>query len=65
MMRPAADNPGSWEIRAIILFLRAKNMSAAVIHRELCATYGQKLKELVDNGVEHSKMGEQLNKLER
>jgi hypothetical protein len=37
MMWPAIDNPASCEIRAVIRFLRAKNMSAAEIHRELCA----------------------------
>jgi hypothetical protein len=35
MMRPAADNPGSCEIRAVIRFLRAKNINVAEIHREL------------------------------
>jgi transposase len=38
---PAIDNPASSEIRAVIRFLHAKNMSAAEIHRELCAVYGQ------------------------
>jgi hypothetical protein len=31
------------EIRAVNSFLRAKNMSASEIHRELCAVYGQNL----------------------
>jgi hypothetical protein len=35
MMCPAIDNPGSCEIRAVIRFLDAKNMSASQIHREL------------------------------
>jgi hypothetical protein len=37
MMWSAIDNPTSYEIRAVIRFLRAKNMSAAEIHRELRA----------------------------
>jgi hypothetical protein len=40
MMCPAIDNPASCEIRVIIRFLHAKNMSAAEIHCELCAIYG-------------------------
>jgi hypothetical protein len=35
------DNPVSCEIRAVIHFLHAKNMSAAEIHRALCVIYGQ------------------------
>jgi hypothetical protein len=38
-MCPVIDNPASCEIRAVIPFFRAKNMSAAKIHRELCAVY--------------------------
>jgi hypothetical protein len=42
MMCPAIDNPASCEIRAVIRFLRAKNISAAEIRRKLCAViYGQ------------------------
>jgi hypothetical protein len=41
MMCPAIYNPASCEIRAVIRFLLAKSMSAAEIHRELCAVYGQ------------------------
>jgi hypothetical protein len=41
MLYPKIDNPASCEIPAVILFLHAKNMSAAGIHRELCAVYGQ------------------------
>jgi hypothetical protein len=41
MMCPAIDNPVSCEIRSVVRFLRSKNMSAAEIHRELCAVYGQ------------------------
>jgi hypothetical protein len=40
-MCPAIDNPASYEIRAVINLLYAKNMNAAEIHRELCAVYGQ------------------------
>jgi hypothetical protein len=41
MMCPATDNPACCEIRAVIRFLHAKNMNAAQIYRELCATvYG-------------------------
>jgi hypothetical protein len=35
MMCPTIDNPASCEIRFVVRFLRAKNMSAAEIHREL------------------------------
>jgi hypothetical protein len=41
MMCPAIDNSASCEIRAVIRFLRVKNMSAAEIYRELCAVYRQ------------------------
>jgi hypothetical protein len=41
MMRPAIDNPAGCEIRPVIRFLHANNMSAADIHRELCAVYGE------------------------
>jgi hypothetical protein len=37
MMCPAIDNPGICEIRAVIRFLRAKNISAMEIHCELSA----------------------------
>jgi hypothetical protein len=44
MMCPAIDNPASCEIRTVIRFLRARNMDAAEIHRELCvAVYGQNI----------------------
>jgi hypothetical protein len=33
--------PPGCEIRPVIRFLHAKNMSAAEIHCELCAVYGQ------------------------
>jgi hypothetical protein len=36
MMSPAINNLASCEIRAVVRFLHAKNMSAAEIHRELC-----------------------------
>jgi hypothetical protein len=38
MMCPATDNPASCEVRAVIRFLHAKNMTAE-IHCELCAVY--------------------------
>jgi hypothetical protein len=44
MMWPAIDNPADpacCEIRAVIPFLHAKNMSAAEIRWELCAGYDQ------------------------
>jgi transposase len=34
---------GSIKIYAVICILHAKNMSAAEIHRELCALYGQNI----------------------
>jgi hypothetical protein len=37
MMCPAIGNPANCVIRAVIRFLHAKIMSAAEIHRELCA----------------------------
>jgi hypothetical protein len=36
MMCPGIDNPASFESRAVIQFLLAKNMCAAKIHHELC-----------------------------
>jgi transposase len=42
-MCPAIDNPASYEIRAVIRFLHAKNMSASEIHHELSAVYGQNI----------------------
>jgi hypothetical protein len=41
MLFPAIDNPAGCEIRAVILFLRAKKKNAAEIHCELCSVYGQ------------------------
>jgi transposase len=43
MQYPANDNAASCEIRTLIRFLHAKNMSATEIIRELCAVYGQNL----------------------
>jgi hypothetical protein len=40
-MRPAGDNSASCEIRAVIHFLRTKNMSIVEIHLELYAVYSQ------------------------
>jgi hypothetical protein len=42
-MCPEIDNPASCEIRAVIRFLHAKNMSSAEIHRVLCTVYGQNI----------------------
>jgi hypothetical protein len=42
-MCPAIDNPASCEIRVVIVFLHAKKVNAAEIHRELCAVYGQNI----------------------
>jgi hypothetical protein len=42
-MCPAIDNPATCEINVVIRFLHAKNMSAAEIHCELCAVYGQNI----------------------
>jgi hypothetical protein len=36
MMCPVTDNPSSCEIRDVICFLHAKNMSASETHCELC-----------------------------
>jgi hypothetical protein len=41
MMHPATDNPTSCKICAVICFLDAKYRSAAEIHCELWAVYGQ------------------------
>jgi hypothetical protein len=44
MMCPAIDNSDSCKIRAVVRFLRAENISAAEIHRELCAAvYSQNI----------------------
>jgi transposase len=40
-MCPTIDNPASCKIRGVIRLLHANNMSAAEIHCELCAVYGQ------------------------
>jgi hypothetical protein len=41
MICHAMDNDASCDIRSIIRFLHAKNMSTAEIHCELCAVYDQ------------------------
>jgi hypothetical protein len=42
MKCPVIDNPASSEIRAVIPFLHAKNMSAAEIHLDVsAAVYGR------------------------
>jgi hypothetical protein len=53
-MCPAIDNPARCEIHTVIHFLHAKNMNAAEISRELCATvYGQNVMSegTYNNGV--------------
>jgi hypothetical protein len=40
---PAIDYHATCEIRAVIRFLHAKNMSATEIHRELHAVYRQNI----------------------
>jgi transposase len=40
-MCPVIGNSASCEIHTVIHFLHAKTMSAAEIHPELCAVYGQ------------------------
>jgi transposase len=40
-MCPVTDRPASREIRVVIRFLHVNNMSAAEIHCELWAVYGQ------------------------
>jgi hypothetical protein len=42
-MYPVIDNPAICKIRAVIHFLRAKNMSVAEIHCELCMAYGKNI----------------------
>ncbi|GBN19062.1 hypothetical protein AVEN_73128-1 [Araneus ventricosus] len=39
-MCAAIENPAKCEMRGVIRFLWAKRLSAADIHRELCAAYG-------------------------
>jgi hypothetical protein len=41
MMCSVTDNPASCKIHAVFRFLRVKNASAAEIHRESWAVYGQ------------------------
>jgi hypothetical protein len=41
MMWALADSPASCELRAVIRFLHARNLSAVEIHCELCEVYGQ------------------------
>lgn len=47
-MSAAIENPAKCEVRAVIRFLLAKNLSAADIHRELCAVYGP---NIISEGV--------------
>jgi hypothetical protein len=41
MMYSVIDNPAICESHSAVHFLLAKNISAAKIHRELCAVYSQ------------------------
>jgi transposase len=41
MLYPTIDYPASCEIRAVIRYLQAKNMSSAEILRELCVVYSR------------------------
>jgi hypothetical protein len=62
-MHSETDNPISCEIHAVIHFLGSKNTSALEIHHELCAatcSENAMVKELYNNGVECSKIGEQM-----
>jgi hypothetical protein len=61
-MCSAIDNLTSCEICAVIHFLHVKNMSVAEIHRELWVVKSQNMSEgtVKDNGIECSKMGEQM-----
>jgi hypothetical protein len=43
MMCAAIDNTASYEIRTVMHFFHAKNMSAVEIHRELYTVYGQNI----------------------
>jgi len=35
------ENPAACELRSVIRFLNAKNMTPAEIHRQLCDVYGE------------------------
>jgi hypothetical protein len=62
-MCPAIKNPASYEFGAIVIrFLRDKIMTAAVIHREFCAVYGQNLMSegIVRQWLQCSKIREQI-----
>jgi hypothetical protein len=63
MKCPTIDYPASCEICAVVRFLRAKNMSAADIHHELCAAvYSQNIMSQgnVRQWCRMFKMGEQM-----
>jgi hypothetical protein len=61
-MCPVIDSPASCEIRIVILFLHAKNMSASEIHHELHMFYGQNVMSegTIRQHVECSKMGKKM-----
>jgi hypothetical protein len=58
MVRPAIDNPASCEIRGVIYFLHAKNISAP----EMYVNYARFTTEYCNEwrNVEYSMMGEQM-----
>jgi hypothetical protein len=62
-MCPAIDNTAICEIHAAIHFLHAKIMTAAEIHRELCAVYSQNVMSegTVRQWCKCSKMGGRTN----
>ncbi|GFX48095.1 HTH_48 domain-containing protein [Trichonephila clavipes] len=49
-MCAAIENPAKCEVRGVIRFFWAKKLSAADIHRELCAVYGP---NIMSEGVVH------------
>jgi hypothetical protein len=58
-MCPVIDNPASCDIRVVVCFLHAENVSAAEIHNELWAVYGQNERSegKIRQGEEYSKIG--------
>jgi hypothetical protein len=60
-MCAAINNPISCEVRAVIWFLHAKQISAADIHHELCVVYGPNIMSAGSvSGVECSEMVGQM-----
>jgi hypothetical protein len=73
-MCPVIDNPASCEIRAVIRFLHAKNISAAEMHSELCVVYGQNVmsegsvsqcQRWVDQNIQNSELSCEFPKISR